>query len=244
MSQRLGFSIAGAQKCGTTALDAYLRRHPALSMGRDKESHFFDRETGVDWRTPDYDILHQAYADDDGRLRGDATPVTLFWTPAQYRMLAYNPQMRFIILLRDPAERAYSHWKMIRGRGQEPLPFGEAIREGRVRTLNEGAQSMAARWFSYVERGFYARQLKHLASLFGWERLLILRQDDLSAQPEATLARVTDFLGVPPLGAVPPERRNVSADTEVIGEDDRAYLNALYRDDLEELRALTGLAFD
>jgi hypothetical protein len=104
-------------------------------MGRDKESHFFDRETGVDWRTPDYDILHQAYADDEGRLRGDATPVTLFWTPAQYRMLAYNPQMRFIILLRDPAERAYSHWKMIRGRGQEPLPFGEAIREGRVRIM-------------------------------------------------------------------------------------------------------------
>ena len=195
LSQRLGFSIAGAQKCGTTALDAYLRLHPALSMGRDKESHFFDRETGVDWRTPDYDILHQAFADDDGRLRGDATPVTLFWTPAQYRMLAYNPQMRFIILLRDPAERAYSHWKMIRGRGQEPLPFGEAIREGRVRILNEGAQSMAARWFSYVERGFYARQLKHLASLFGWERLLILRQDDLSAQPEATLARVTAIAG-------------------------------------------------
>lgn len=214
-------------------------------MGRVKESHFFDRESGVDWRAPDYGALHAEYADGGAeRMRGDATPITLFWTPAQYRMLRYNPDMRFIVLLRDPAERALSHWKMIRDRGQDPLPFSTAIREGRVRMLDEGAQSMAARWFSYVERGFYARQLKHLASLFGWERLLILRQDALSARPEAVLAQVTDFLGVAPLPVAHEERHNVSPDAEDrIGDEDRAYLNALYRDDLAELRDLTGITF-
>lgn len=244
MNTKISFTIAGAQKCGTTALDAYLRRHPSLSMGREKESHFFDRESGVNWRSPDYDVLYQLYDHDAGRLRGESTPVTLFWTPAQYRILAYNPDMKFIILLRDPAERAFSHWKMKRGLGQDPLLFSTAIREGRVRMLDEGAQSTAARWFSYVERGFYARQLKHLASLFGWQRLLVLRQDALSARPEAALAQVTDFLGVAPLPVAQEERRNVSPDAEDrIGDEDRAYLNALYRDDLAELRDLTGIVF-
>lgn len=243
MNERLSFAIAGAQKCGTSALDAYLRLHPDLSLGREKESHFFDRESGIDWRDPNYALLHSSFDAPDGRLRGDATPVTLYWTAAQHRMARYNPDMRFIVLVRDPAERAFSQWRMSRRNGWEALPFSSAIRQGRLRILDDGPASFAARRYSYVERGFYARQLKQLSEVFGWERIMVAKQDDLSQRPDDVLASVTDFLGVSRLPQLPQVRQNVSPGVEMMSNEDRTYLNEIYRDDLRELHTLTGIAF-
>lgn len=142
--ERLSFLIAGVQKAGTTALDDYLRRHPQLSMAGGKEVHFFDREVGIDWRDPDYGVLHALFRDDGG-LRGESTPITLYWTPAHYRILRYNPDMRFIILLREPGARAFSHWRMNITRGLDDISFSEAIREGRRRVLDDPIQSGLAR---------------------------------------------------------------------------------------------------
>ncbi|WP_313007340.1 sulfotransferase domain-containing protein [Brevundimonas vesicularis] len=241
MNERLSFAIAGAQKCGTSALDAYLRLHPELAFGRHKESHFFDRETGIDWRNPDYELLHSSFGAPDGRMRGEATPVTLYWTPAQYRIARYKPDMRFIVLLRDPADRAFSQWRMSRRKGWESLPFSNAIREGRLRILNDGPRSLAARRFSYVERGFYARQLTQLSEIFGWDQIMIATQAELATEPDSLLARVTDFLGVSRLEPVSVKRENISPGDEQLTNDDRAYLNELYQEDLEALRSLTGL---
>lgn len=243
MQQRLSFAIAGAQKCGTTTLDSWLREHPEVAMGRIKESHFFDSEAGVDWRLPDYSRLHAAY-EEDGRIRGEATPITLFWPPAQARMHAYNPHMLLIVLVRDPVERAFSQWRMSRRNGWEPLGFSQAIREGRQRLVDDGPTSMAARRFSYVERGFYARQLRGMADLFGWDRILVLKQADLAARSDAVLRRVTDFLGIDPMRAPHDRRLNAAPDdAETLTADDRAWLEDLYRADLDDLAELTGIRF-
>lgn len=236
------FLIAGVQKCGTSALDAYLRRHPALEMASPKETHFFDRETGVDWRAPDYERLHAHYALPD-RMRGEATPVTLYWTPAHYRVLRYNPDMRFILLFRDPVERAWSHWKMNRANGWEPLPFSEAIRAGRLRVLDEQGPSGLSRRLSYVERGFYARQITELTKLFPREHMVFLSQNELDRSPDVALGRVAAFLGVDPLAPATPERVNMSRWTEpdTLSDEDRTYLEQLYASDQAAFREITGL---
>lgn len=239
------FLIAGVQKCGTSALDAYLRRHPALEMATPKEAHFFDRESGMDWRAPDYGPLHAHYAA-EGRMRGEATPITLYWTPAHYRILGYNPDMRFILMFRDPAERAWSHWKMNRANGWETLPFSEAIRAGRIRVLDEDGPSGLSRRLSYVERGYYARQITELAKLFPRERMLFLNQQELGSAPDAALAKATAFLGIAPLRPVTPERVNTSRWTEDEGlpNEDRAYLDRLYADDQAQFREMTGITLE
>lgn len=237
----VSFLIAGVQKCGTTALDGYLRAHPAIEMAVSKETHHFDRETGVDWRRPDHGVLHRHYRD-PARLWGEATPITLYWLPAHYRVLAYNPDMRFVLLFRDPVARAWSHWAMNRARGIEPLDFAEAIRDGRRRVLEKGEHLGLSRHFSYVERGFYARQMKSLSQLFPREHMLTLSQSMLSQDPDACLGRVTDFLGVAPLPPVTPQRLNVSRDDAgQMATEDVALLRALYAEDQAEFAAMTGL---
>ena len=82
----LAFVIGGAQKSGTSTLDALLRLHPALQMARKKETHFFDDET-LDWNAPDTALLDAFYDPQDGRMRGESTPITLYWRPAQHRLV-------------------------------------------------------------------------------------------------------------------------------------------------------------
>jgi hypothetical protein len=202
----LAFLVAGVQKAGTSALHDYLSEVPDLQLPASKELHFFDDEQTVDWSLPDYRVLHAPFVD-DGRLRGEATPITLYWPQALERVAAYNPAMRLVLLFRDPVARAYSQWQMEWARGSERMPFTQAIREGRARMSASTPVPGFDRVASYVERGFYGRQLARAMRLFGRDRILCLAQDDLEREPDATVAEVCRFLEVSlPLAALRPRR--------------------------------------
>ncbi|MGZ6017918.1 MAG: hypothetical protein ACXWKO_04545, partial [Phenylobacterium sp.] len=87
---KVAFIVAGVQKGGTTALFDYLGEEPGLSLSREKEVHFFDDEA-QDWAAPDYAQYHANFAPFDGRLRGEATPIYLYWRSSLERIFAYNP---------------------------------------------------------------------------------------------------------------------------------------------------------
>lgn len=194
MDPRVSFIIAGVQKAGTTALFDYLAEEPGVSLSKVKEVHFFDDE-GQDWAAPDYGAYHANFDGADGRPRGEATPIYLYWPRSLERIAAYNPAMRLIVLLRDPVERAWSHWKMEYARGAETRPFAWCIREGR-RRLFEAQPWGHHREFSYVERGFYSEQLEAALAHFPREQLLVLRAGDLNQAPAPVLAKVRTFLGL------------------------------------------------
>lgn len=238
----MGVFVAGVQKGGTTALHAYLARHPDLCPPPRKELHFFDDEAR-DWRWPGGAAL-DAVAPDDGRLRFEATPITLFWPGALERLVAYNPWARLILIFRDPVARAWSHWCMNYARGAERLPFAQAIREGRDRLA--GVPCWAEEWrkFSYVERGAYGAQLAHALTLFPRRQMLLLRSQDLAGDADGTLARVSDFLGIAPFGPVIPLRENESAQRPwpaLPTEADRALIMDELTDDLAHFARLSGL---
>ena len=240
------FLIGGVQKGGTTALFEHLNRHPALQMAACKEVHFFDRESGVDWAAPDYGAYHDAFAAPDGRLRGEATPIYLYWPPSLPRIRAYEPDMRLIFLFRDPVERAYSHWKHSLFHGFDTMPFAEAVRAGRAR-VDDPEFPGHHRHFSYVERGFYGAQLERALTLFPRERILCLDSDALGAEPNGVLDRVCAFLGIPPFAAPqPPLRANVLHAPGTYGpmpDADRDHLRALFAEDQRRFTALTGIDF-
>lgn len=239
---KVDFFVAGTQKAGTTALDVYLRRHPAIQMAAQKEPHHFDNEA-INWSHPDHSRLHAMFDfSARGVIRGEATPIYTFWPPALARIKAYNPNARLVVLFRDPIERAYSHWRMEVTRHAETLSFPEATRVGRAR-LDPGAPlSPAWRTFSYVERGLYASQVRRLLDLFPREQLLFLPAADLASDPSGTLSKVTQFLGVPPFGAIAPVTEHVgNRMLDPLADADIAYLRELFRQDLEEFVGLSDL---
>ena len=203
----LGFIIGGVQKGGTTALAESLARHPGIAMPRGKELHVFDAaDFDERWDSAQVDArIAPEFEPGTDRLHGDATPLSLYHPEVMQRIARYNPSMRWIVLLRDPVERAISHYHMELRRGKERRGLFAAIlaEPARLRgTPADFALEAAWRWASYVDRGRYARQIDALYSHFPRAQVLLLRSADLLADPVATLGRVTDFLGLPPVPAV------------------------------------------
>ena len=246
MGSKVDFFIVGVQKGGTTALDRYLRQHPQLQMARVKEVHHFDDET-VSWAHPDHERLHRQYDwSVQNVLRGEATPIYLYWPQSLARLQAYNPDARLIVSLRHPAFRAYSHWKMETRRAWENLSFEDAISpQGRRRVA--AALNGAHRVFSYIERSCYAPQVARLLDLFSRSQVLFMRVDDLWSTPGRALETVEQFLGVEQAVSTAPDRSYVKATSGAL-EDDRplsssvrAQLDDLFRGDIKETAKLTRL---
>jgi hypothetical protein len=241
---RVAFIIAGVQKGGTTALFDYLGDAPDVSLSRVKEVHFFDDE-GQDWARPDYGAYHAQFAPFDGRPRGEATPIYLYWPGSLERIAAYNPGARLIVMLRDPVQRAWSHWKMEYARGAEAQPFAWCIRQGRQRLFDAEPWGFH-REASYVERGFYGEQIARLYEIFPRDHVLVSRAEDLRGDPAGTLAQVRAFLGLPPGPSPEPREVHVGRDmdygSDLTGED-VAHLHSVYARDRERLADLTGLRF-
>ena len=240
-SERVAFLIAGVQKAGTTALFDYLRDAPELSLSLEKEVHFFDDET-QDWTRPDLDAYHGLFAPFDGRPRGEASPIYLYWPQSLARIRAYNPAMKLIVLLRDPVERAWSHWRMETARGAETQPFAWCIREGRGRLFDATPWGFH-REYSYVERGFYGEQLEAAFQLFPRDQVLVLRAEALRAEPAPALAAVRRFLELPDAAAPAGREVHVGQEMEGLTEADVAHLRQVYARDRQRLADLTGVVY-
>ncbi|MGV8942534.1 sulfotransferase [Thermomonas sp.] len=197
------FLIGGVQKGGTSALASYLQSHPDIRLPAVKEAHVFDDPRAGDWSAERFEAeYHQHFAGMLGThtaMVGDATPIYCFLPALIRRIALYNPAMRWIILLRDPIERAISHYYMERNRGQESLPLGLALLAERWRLRGrEGDLSADSplRRHSYCARGRYTRQLDALHAYFPADQILVIRSMDLLAQPAHSVNRVCTFLGV------------------------------------------------
>ena len=135
MKQRIDFLIAGNQKCGTTSLASRLGQHPNTRMSAPKELRWFTR-TDLNQSESDYRAYHEyGWGDsalDDAYMYGEATPRYVLHDPAGRaraleRIAAYNPEIKLIILFREPGERAFSQWNMMRRNGRNPPPFEEVV---------------------------------------------------------------------------------------------------------------------
>jgi hypothetical protein len=208
---RPDYLLIGAQKAGTTSLHRYLAEHPAILTASVKEVRYFNRfyERGESWYRAHFPLELRARAVrrrlDVEPAVGEASAVYLFDPRVPERVHALDPAMRLIAVLRDPVERAYSHYQMEVRWGREPLPIHEALdREAaELPGLLEHAlahpldTSDGGFPRSYVGRGRYAEQLERWLSFFPRDQLLVLTSDELLEDPAEVVARVAAFLGIP-----------------------------------------------
>ena len=234
---RVDFVIGGAQKGGTSALDSFLRQHPEICMPTTrKELHFFDREE----ENRDYKKYHRNFKPkkNQHRVIGEASPIYMYWETAPYRIWKYNPQMKWILALRNPVERAFSAWNMESKRDHEKLPFAEAIEKEAERCRM--ALPVQHRVYSYIDRGFYAHQVRRLFNIFGKESCLVLLSEELRNEHQKTLRRVFEFLGVDS-SFVPPEASVFEQEySSKIDNQLRERLIDTFQFDIKELEKLLG----
>jgi Sulfotransferase domain len=254
------FLIVGAQRAGTTSLFDYLSRHPDVvgpgpaddSVAWLKELRFFSERfwRGIGWYRSFFPTVARrrlARVRGGDLVAGEATPYYLFHPAVPERVAATIPEVRLIALLRDPVERAYSHYRLMCRQGHETLSFGDALEaEGErlagteERLLSDPRfRSRHHRWHSYVARGLYADQLERWLAYFPREQLLVLRTEDFLARPAEIYADVLQFLGLRerPLGKV---RYRNRADPASIDPALRARLERRFAEPNARLARLLG----
>jgi hypothetical protein len=143
----------------------------------------------------------------DGKAIGEASPLYLFSEKAVHRIKYYIPRARLIAILRNPVDRAYSHFLQHRLAEREKLSsFREALRAEKKR-----AESGWSPFWSYCELGFYGRHLDRYKSIFSGDQIKIVLYEDLQNQPQTTFRSIIEFLGLNESCTVAmPVRQNVS----------------------------------
>lgn len=195
------FLIIGAQKCGTTYLYEKLVEHPQVLSALTKEVHFFDNayHEGEAW----YRGHFPGKGGDD--ITGEASPYYIVHPHAARRVRDTAPNAKLILLLRNPVNRAYSHYHHEARLGFEPLTFAEALAQeekrlsGEVEKMlkDERYYSYAHQHYAYRLKGLYADQLKGWFNLFPQAQLLVLKSETFYQNTPAVMRQVTDFLGIP-----------------------------------------------
>lgn len=197
------FIIIGGQKCGTTSLYLYLTRHSNIIEAKTKEIHFFDINfsAGLNW----YQSFFSQRADGQNFITGEATPYYLFHPLVPGRIYNTFPQVKLIVLLREPVKRAVSQYYHEVRLGYESLSFVEAINNEETRLAGEVVKMMENPDYhsfhhqhsSYLARGVYIEQLKRWWEFFPKKQILVLNSEEFFANPDETLKQVWQFLELP-----------------------------------------------
>ena len=237
------FLVIGAQKAGTTALYAYLRWHPGITGPSWKEVSFFDRHwwRGESWYRGQFPLRPR------GRLVGEASPSYLFHPLAPERARAVVPHARLVALLRDPVDRAYSHYQHEVALGREPLSFEEALAaeeertRGEVERLTADPRAFSRAWWdhTYAARGRYAEQLERWLAAFPREQLHVATTEELGERPAETYAAIVAFLGAAP-HTLPEYPRVFDRDYAPMRPETRTALAERFAEPNRRLQALLG----
>lgn len=207
---RPDFVIAGAMRSGTTALAEALAQHPDLFMTEPKEpSYFTYRHGGAtfsgprdQWfarqNTPTWDEYQALFQPADGRVAGEASAMYLAVPECLPDLAAALPEVRVVVVLRDPVRRALSAWSYLRSSGREPMADVEAALDAEPERRAAGFGPIW--WFTGASR--YDQGLAPLFELLPAERIHVVLTEQLRANPDGVVHGICDFLGVGHSGSV------------------------------------------
>ena len=206
-----GFIVIGAQRCGTSSVYHYLIQHPCVLRASVKEIHYFDIDfcKGTAWYRTHFPSVRRKYLTKLSCRRnvvtGEATPYYIFHPWAPERAWKTVPRSKLIVMLRNPVDRAYSHYHLEVKLGNETLSFEDAIEREEERLNGEKNKilrdksyySFNYQHYSYISRGAYVDQLKAWSEFFPNEQMLIIKSEDFYSDPPGTMKYIFDFLGLP-----------------------------------------------
>lgn len=253
------FLVIGAQKSGTSSLFKYLAQHPQVRGSAPKEVHFFDG--GLNPKTDTYALGETWYRDHfplastmaPGQKAFEASPLYMLHPLAAGRIAALLPQVKLVALLRNPTDRALSHYfHSVRNNHfreqQELLGPGAAMDAEEARLAPICARGdykhEIFRAFTYKARGRYLEQFERYWAHFPRESLLVLSAEELFADPAGQMATLAGFLGIDPHAeGVDFRPRNVGDNRVAVDPGVRAALDAYFAPLNQALYAALGRDF-
>ncbi|MDA9981344.1 sulfotransferase domain-containing protein [Gammaproteobacteria bacterium] len=204
--KNLDFIVIGAQKSATTSLYRYLQQHPKIFMPADKEAPFFshDRLYQSGWEAFAGTQFGSAPTD---KLWGTVSPQYMYDMRAPSRIAKHMPHAKLIALLRNPVERAHSHYRMAVRRGTEKRSFptvvddlrrpglGQGNRNASVLELHPDPGTVISEDMYYLAWSEYGRALKMYRQYFDEDQILVLYMDELKSNPRETVQMILEFIG-------------------------------------------------
>jgi len=242
------FMIIGAQKSGTTSLYKYLSKHPDIKPNYVvKELDFFDEDysRGKVWYRSNFPKRKK------GKLYFEGTTHYLYNPLVPGRVKKMLPNVKFIILLRDPIDRAYSSYKHQVRAGRETLSFEEAIQAESERLKGEKEKlltnpdyiSYNYNHFSYIERGKYANQINNWLEYFPKEQMLILSSKDFFKNTDNSLKQIYDFLDIRYIKTNIKKKHNTGNYKDTMSKEMREKLKLIFKPHNTKLQKLLGIRF-
>ena len=206
------FLIIGAAKCGTSSLYDYLMNHPDVGESLTKQIHFFDRyfDRGISWYKVCFPFIWEKFWIEKIKgkkfVTGEATAHYMTHPLAAERSYKILPNAKIIVMLRNPIDRAYSHYHMEKSHGQEELSFEEAIEKEPERIFgefeemknnkNNNGRNYPHR--AYLKSGEYLDQIKNWKKFYPKENFMFIKSEDFNKNPSIVYQRVLNFLGLEP----------------------------------------------
>jgi len=196
------FFIVGAPRCGTTALGRYLARNPQIGFSRPKESHYFSRITGIPTASElqhDYLERYFGHCTDRHRVMGEGSVTYLHLPEALQRILHFNPQARFIAMVRNPLSMLPSyHQRMLFLLQEDQQDFATAwsLESARARSEQLPRRCLDHRLLLYSDVAKLGFQINRLFEIVGRDQAHVIVFDDLIAEPLSVYRKVVQFLGV------------------------------------------------
>ncbi len=245
------FLIIGAQKGGTTSLYAYLAQHPNVAEALTKEVHYFDYHysQGLSWYKAHFPLASRM----KDKITGEATPYYLYHPHAASRVQQLLPNAKLIILLRDPVERAYSHYNMgnkFNKENRESFETAVSEEEGRIRNdwkkmvANPGWESTNVQNFSLVDRGDYLPQILRWEAHFPKTSMLFLKSEDFFQDPVAITKQAWKFLGLEAIELANPDTKNKGMYKSKLKPETRQQLEKYFEKKNQDLFKHLGKNFD
>ena len=213
--------VLGAAKCGTTTLHLHLSDMPEICMSRPKEPFFFEceYERGLKFYRKSY-FPHWR----GEKMIGESRHRNLYLPYVPERIYQLNPKAKLILILRNPIDRAMSHWRGWYSQGIEKLSFPDAIKEDyqRIKSgllmatedeqlrhcdslYSDGRRTGHGLYRTYLDSGYYYNQLTRYRRLFPSENMLVLLLEDFSREPRQVLEALRSFLALDSQGYEVPE---------------------------------------
>ncbi len=250
--------LAGVQRSGTTALFEALYRLPMVERPRrGKGSHYFSYNYHRGWEWFQSQFPTRRWADLVAARHGqpmfcfDACPYYLFHPFAVERMAQALPDIKVMVMLRDPVRRAESHFHHSVSHGHETLPFDEALAAEQTRLAGEDDR-MQEDWtywshshehHSYVSKGLYADQIERLYRHYRHDQVMIVQSEAFYREPDRVLDDVTGWLGLPAVELDRADDRN-GHEYRPMDSEMRDRLVDIYREPNERLFQLIGRRYD
>lgn len=254
------YLIIGTKRGGTQSMFQYLQRHPNVlpmwpGVENAKKTHFFDRNhhRGEPWYRAHFPTRRQrrrtAGTTGPRALSGEAAPYYMFHPLVAGRVAEMLPDVKIIVLLRNPVRRAWSHYHERVHNGVEPLSFREALEAEPHRLAGEVERILADPryysrshdFYSYLARGRYLEHLRPWYEHFDPAQIHVIRSEDLYADPGSTLVAAHRFLDIPAHPPAPHRFNYVPA--AHMDPETEAWLRDYYRPHVEALQAFLGHDF-